>query len=82
MLLDASSDEEGDKDMGEIKSTFEVRTAKLQKEINKMEEHLSERTIKSPFLEVMGSFCQSRSSSSQRQQDALQLAPGWKDVQI
>ena len=38
MLLEASSDEEGDKDMGEMKSNFEIRTGKLKKEIKKMEE--------------------------------------------
>ena len=40
MLLDAASsdEEEEEKDMGEIKSSFEVRTAKLKKEIKKMEE--------------------------------------------
>ena len=37
-LLEASSDEEGDKDMGEMKSNFEIRTGKLKKEIKKMEE--------------------------------------------
>jgi len=38
MLLDPASSDEEDKDMGEIKSSFEVRTAKLKKEIKKMEE--------------------------------------------
>ena len=38
LLADKSSSDDEEKDLGEIKSNFEIRTAKLKKEIKKMEE--------------------------------------------